>query len=147
MLFGGVVATILLLLYAVTMSSVIYSVACDRIGCSNKFLVTDGMVFVLTTVGGLVSALVVSHLAISQPGEHLGHRLLKDGSELVKQRVSIFVTLYLLVWMVVGFSALVVGVMLYPNVNETLTDVGTTWLGLAVAAGYSYFGIQQPSTQ
>jgi hypothetical protein len=38
--------------------------------------------------------------------------------------------------------ALVVGMMLYPNVNQTLNDIGMTWLGLAVASGYAYFNIK-----
>ena len=31
--------------------------------------------------------------------------------------------------------------MLYPDKVKALTDFGQTWLGLAVAAGYAYFGI------
>src|SRR5829696_3754583 len=42
------------------------------------------------------------------------------------------VALYLLAWIATGLAALVVGVMLYPKVNQTLADIGTTWLGLAV---------------
>jgi hypothetical protein len=43
--------------------------------------------------------------------------------------------------MVVGALALAVGVMVFPEVNDTLSNIGTTWLGLAVAAGYAYFGL------
>jgi hypothetical protein len=49
---------------------------------------------------------------------------------------------YLVIWLATGLLALVVGTMLYPNVNQTLNDIGTTWLGLAVASGYAYFGIK-----
>src|SRR5215203_3603821 len=51
------------------------------------------------------------------------------------------VALYLLAWIATGLAALVVGVMLYPKVNQTLADIGTTWLGLAVSAAYAYFGL------
>jgi hypothetical protein len=46
------------------------------------------------------------------------------------------------VWVFNGLVALIIGVMLFPNANQTLSDAGTTWLGLAVAAGYAYFGIK-----
>jgi hypothetical protein len=49
--------------------------------------------------------------------------------------------LYLLGWMSTGLAALVLGVMLYPKASQTLNDIGTTWLGLAVSAAYAYFGI------
>jgi hypothetical protein len=53
---------------------------------------------------------------------------------------------YLGIWIIVGLGALVIGVMVYPEANSTLNNIGTTWLGTAVAAGYSYFGITPPAT-
>ena len=49
---------------------------------------------------------------------------------------------YLVIWLVVGLISLVIGVMVYPNVSQALNDIGTTWLGLAIASGYAYFGIK-----
>jgi hypothetical protein len=43
--------------------------------------------------------------------------------------------------LVTGLTALIVGVMIFPDSNATLGEIGTTWLGLAVASGYAYFGI------
>jgi hypothetical protein len=40
-----------------------------------------------------------------------------------------------------GLIALIVGVIVFPDSNSTLREIGTTWLGLAVASGYAYFGI------
>src|SRR5215203_1949838 len=57
------------------------------------------------------------------------------------------VALYLLAWIATGLAALVVGVMLYPKVNQTLADIGTTWLGLAVSAAYAYFGLTPKQTE
>jgi len=45
-----------------------------------------------------------------------------------------------------GFAALLVGVMLYPDSSATLSEIGTTWLGLAVASGYAYFGLNPTRT-
>ena len=60
--------------------------------------------------------------------------------------LNIVVAIYLLVWMLTGLAALVVGVMIYPvnangvAINSTISDLGTTWLGLAVSAvGRVYF--------
>ena len=50
--------------------------------------------------------------------------------------------IYLVVWLVVGVVAVVVGVIVFPKVNQTLYDLGMTWVGLAVAAVYAYFGIK-----
>ena len=43
--------------------------------------------------------------------------------------------------MICGFLALIVGVMFFNKVNSTLSDAGTSWLGMAVSAAYAYFGI------
>jgi hypothetical protein len=37
---------------------------------------------------------------------------------------------------------LIVGLMMYPDASQTLANLGTTWLGIAVSAGYAYFGIK-----
>ena len=144
-LFGGVVAVILLLLYAVTMSFlVLHVVICGQdTSCAAPFPITTGMVFVLTTVSGLVSALVVASLAVTEPGMNPSGRWLgEDASEGRKKTVNYIVGIYLGVWVFAGLTALIVGVMIFPNANQTLSDAGTTWLGLAVAAGYAYFGIK-----
>lgn len=52
------------------------------------------------------------------------------------------IMLYISVWIGVGLVALVVGVIQAPQANETLQAIGTTWLGIAVAVTYAYFGIK-----
>ena len=47
---------------------------------------------------------------------------------------------YLAVWTLAGLAAFVVGLR-HPDVLQPLTDLGQSWLGLAVAAGYAYFQI------
>ena len=144
-LFGGVVAVILLLLYAVTMGFLVSHVLiCGQdSGCMGPFPISTGMIFVLTTVSGLVSALVVASLAATEPGGNPSGRWVgENASELRKKAVNNIVGIYLGVWAFAGLTALIIGVMIYPNANQTLSDAGTTWLGLAVAAGYAYFGIK-----
>jgi hypothetical protein len=138
---GGSIAVILLLLYCVSMYFIITAVPCGGGATCPK--TTDGTVFVVTTVGGLVSALVISLLAVTNPGENPGAKLVAANAGPTAMKVTnVVVILYLVVWVVTGLAALVVGVMLYPGIDKTLGDSGTTWFGVAVAAGYSYFGIK-----
>ena len=91
----------------------------------------------VTTIGGLVSALVISKLTVTDP---------EGGLAIVSERKIHWRTFlelaYLIVWLITGLSALIVGVMLRPEINTTLSDIGTTWFGLAVASGFAYFGIE-----
>jgi hypothetical protein len=141
--FGGAIALALLILYTGTTGIIALSV----ILCAGKqnctVPVTDGTVFVFTTVGGLISALVVAALAKTTPGNNPSEHLHDFGlGPDLEKRASLLVVIYLAVWMLTGVTALVVGVMLFPSASKTLSDAGTTWLGLAVAAGYAYFGIR-----
>jgi hypothetical protein len=142
LLFGGLIGVILLGLY-------VYAVVFAMMVATGMAPgpVTEGFASTMTTVGGLVSALVIAELAITKPGEAPVARAL--GSDNVPAgatatRVLIGVTgVYLLVWVLTGLAAYVVGVMWYPAKEQHLTDLGQAWLGLAVAAAYAYFGISR----
>ena len=144
-LFGAIIAILLLLLYTATLSFMIYKVI-QGAGNPNGVDFTPGVVYVVTMVGGLVSALVIATLAISVPGD--SPSILTMAKDINVDKVKLdkwtkrIVALYITVWMITGLTALLVGVMFYPDVNKTVSDIGTTWLGFAIAAGYSYFGIQ-----
>lgn len=135
--FGALIAYILLCLYGCTVSYMIVSVCAAAPGAPVEF--NSGVKYVVTTVGGLVSALVVAQLALTTPGSAptLARADAKDNERLFR-RLAIA---YMLVWLCVGLAALVVGTMFFPTANSTLSELGTTWLGLAVAAGYAYFGL------
>jgi hypothetical protein len=45
-----------------------------------------------------------------------------------------------------GVWAFYVGELKLPGKVPELTNFAQAWLGLAVAAGYSYFGLKGPST-
>ena len=137
--FGGGIAFILLGLYLYAL--VIAIMAALKMGVS----FTDGFQTTLHTVGGLVSALVIAELAITQPGTTPVARALDatrtnigGGAASAVKGVTI---LYLVAWIIAGLAAYVVGVLWFPKDVPALTDLGNAWLGLAVAAGYAYFGI------
>ncbi|GAB4460153.1 MAG: hypothetical protein Fur0044_52580 [Anaerolineae bacterium] len=143
LLFGGVIAIILLGLYTFTMIYMISVARCVSAGDCRAEEIPAGVIYVHTTVAGLVSALVVAELAITRPGEAPGAKTLASDLSEASQRITAYISGgYVLVWIISGLTALVAGSMLYPDAVKTLSDAGTTWLGIAVAAAYSYFGIR-----
>jgi hypothetical protein len=137
---GGIIACILLILYSSLSVFVVFKVAaCAGDPDCTDIMLHQGIIYVLTTVGGLVSALVVSRMTITSPGaDPAAFRSLG-----VKQPriVNIIVWSYLVIWTFTGCATLVAGVILFPGICKTLADLGTTWLGIAVAAVYAYFNI------
>jgi len=140
LIFGGIIAYMLLLIYGGIAVYIIQQV----IYCSNDPSCTnvelhDGLIYVLTTVGGLVSALVVSKMAITAPGSDPSvFRYFEEDQPPV---INFIVWCYLVIWTIIGLASLITGVLIFPGICKTLSAFGTTWLGLAVAAGYSYFNI------
>lgn len=107
-----------------------------------KLQFTPGVINIVTMIGGLVSALVVAKLAVTKPGESPALMPLQaDAGDMARSLSTWLTGAYLVVWLVIGLTALIVGVMVFPDSNATLGEIGTTWLGLAVASGYAYFGI------
>jgi len=144
--FGGLVAVILLALFSVStfyMASAVMTLCATAKPCvaPASGIVGEGFVYVVTTVAGLVSALVIAQLSVTEPGKPPTVGSFKPESRGAAKAVTAVVTLYLLAWVATGLAALVIGVMLYPKVDQTLADIGSTWLGLAVSAAYAYFGI------
>jgi hypothetical protein len=139
--FGGVVACTLLLLYAATIIGMTVTVIiAGKTAPDNEIEFTDGAVLVVTMVGGLVSALVMAKLAVTDAGASPRIVISKNA---VRSNLETYLSVgYLATWMAVGLGAFIVGVILLPNVNQTLHDIGATWLGLAVTSGYAYFGIE-----
>jgi hypothetical protein len=142
--FGGAIAGTLLFLYAFAltyMSVLVYRAGSVRPDKAIEF--SSGLVYVATTIGGLVSALVIARLAVTRPGKNPAvMRVAANEAGEPNIWVTRLAIAYLVVWLVVGLISLVIGVMVYPNVSQPLNDIGTTWLGLAIASGYAYFGIK-----
>ena len=149
--FGGVIAVVLLLLY----SSILVFMITQIVNCDTAVeycgeAITKGMIYVVTMIGGLISALVIAQLAITPTGEMPFMKQFEESANMSPENqprigkvgITRLIIVYLSVWVLLGLAALVVGVIIYPDRSETISAIGNTWLGLAVAAGYSYFGIQ-----
>ncbi|MBM3979767.1 MAG: hypothetical protein FJ304_05705 [Planctomycetes bacterium] len=137
--FSGVIAYILLALYAGLVGYMTYMVAKHK---TADF--PSGITITATTVGGLVSALVVAQLATAKPNQPPALPTLEakaKGENPSSINVGLTIA-YMVVWLVTGLSALIVGVIIRSGVNKTLAAIGTTWLGLAVATAYAFFGLK-----
>jgi len=141
-IFGGALACILLVMYAYFAWLGIADVTCTpRPDCQAAVAFTSKTASALALIAGLVSALVIAELAITPPGEAPLARTLDTNVSATRKYALTGVTFaYLAVWTIVGLAALLVGVR-YDNVHQAVTDLGQSWFGFAIAAGYSYFGI------
>jgi len=143
--FGGAIAIVLLVLYVGIIIFLSWNVAAcgNKANCAVPPKLNSGTTYVFNTINGLISALVVAALAITKPGDNPATRWVgPNASDFWKNAVNVIIGAYLVFWCLAGLSALIIGVMLYPSINSTLSDAGTGWLGLAIASGYAYFGIR-----
>lgn len=146
--FGGLVAIILLGLYVYATVYSILAAQCLAGGACTQYSkdLNDGVATILNLVGGLVSALVIAQLAVTAPNAAPGASLTdpQTTTEFTKKIVTIVSVAYVAVWLACGLASLVVGYLRYPNLVPQLTASAKSWLGLAVAAGYAYLGLRQP---
>lgn len=106
---------------------------------------SDGTMLILETIGALVSAVVISELAVTKPKEAPGTRLadaLTEYSAGQKRAVQVLASIYILVWLISGLALLVIGLVQHPTVAQ-VNSAAKEWLGVAVAAAYAYFGISR----
>ena len=135
---GGLLSSILLILYTCLVGHMIIKVI--SLGNANNlepYEFSNGTIYIVTTIGGLFSALVIAKLTITSPGVNPGKIEMAPSNW-----VTGLVWCYLVIWLLVGVTTLTVGTILYPTISQTLNDMGTTWLGLAITAGFAYFGLK-----
>lgn len=89
----------------------------------------------LAMIAGLVSALVISELAVTKKGEAPAARMISDtaGEGKIKLlKIATFV--YVVVWITAGVYAFFVGYLGFkPDTLPAISDLGQSWLGIAVA--------------
>ncbi|WHZ17962.1 MAG: hypothetical protein OJF55_000111 [Rhodanobacteraceae bacterium] len=143
--FGGAIAVVLLGLWVYLIVTGCQIVACaNTTGCVAPTAASfnDVMAQALAVIGGLVSALVIAELAVTRSGEApAAHLLVANASPRAKLALQVISGIYVFAWLVAGLAALLFG-MRSPHTLQPLTSVGQSWLGLAVAAAYAYFGLR-----
>jgi ferredoxin len=145
LMFGGLISVVLLGLYLHLIQVAIKVADCIATkGCTaySPDYFNEGMAQALSIIGGLVSALVIAELAVTQPGQApLARTLAADVSHWAVGAVKIVSAFYVLAWIGAGFAAFYVG-LYHPKALPALTTLGQAWLGLAVSSAYAYFGIK-----
>ena len=147
-IFSGFVSFVLLVFYVYLVWHGVAVARClSAEGCTSLAAgdFNDQMSASLALVGGLISALVIAELSITQPGEAPGARLVAGGESGRRRNALRLVTgLYLLVWLATGMSAFFFGYLIADEERmlQPLADLGQAWLGVAVGAAYAYFGIR-----
>jgi hypothetical protein len=151
--FGSVIVVMLLGLYVYSVwDAVAFVISCSGTipdSCATKALnYSPNMLWVLTTVGGLISALVIAELTATKPGELPDAITVATEAESKRFEASIkrITVLYMVIWLLAGLAAFVVGFMQHPKALQSLTDLGQSWIGTCLVAAYAYFGIKQPTT-
>jgi hypothetical protein len=143
--FGGTIAVVLLGIYLHLLRVAYLIVDCaSKAGCNTNTAsnFNDVMAQTLNIIAGLVSALVIAELTVTQPGEPPMARVLAANATPSSRTILRVVTIaYVLVWLIAGLVAFIQG-MNHPKELPALTSVGQAWLGLAVASAYAYFGIK-----
>jgi len=141
---GGVIAVVLLGFYILLVHSAIDVANCiGTHGCVDLTTASFNEVEsqAMSVLGGLVSALIISELAIAKPGEAPGSRLLAAGASNKARNILRWTTgLYIGAWLVTGAWAFWTGLH-HPAALPALTTIGQAWLGLSVASSYAYFGL------
>ncbi|MEO0621295.1 MAG: hypothetical protein AAFU49_09640 [Pseudomonadota bacterium] len=145
--FSAALVLVLLALYAGLAGGMILEIyqSCSKDPTGSREEIggfSEGYKIVLTTVAGLVSALVVAKLSVSTTNDPQELSVIQFKTRAARIMNNAIVVVYLAVWAVVGLAALIFGVVLYDRAIQTINDLGTTWLGVAVAAGYAYFNLK-----
>jgi len=145
LMFGGLISVVLLGLYLHLIKVAIKVADCvSTAGCTTYAAgyFNDGMAQALSIIGGLVSALVIAELAVTQPGQApLARTMAANASHWAVRAVKIVSVFYVLAWIGAGFAAFYVG-LYHPKALPALTTLGQAWLGLAVSSAYAYFGLK-----
>lgn len=139
---GGAIAVVLLGIYAWLIVTAAGIALCTGAGCTSPGAFNPAMAQALAVITGLVSALVIAELAVTRAGEAPAMRLLRpDAGPRAKRLLRWVTAIYLLVWLVAGLAAFVIGLR-HPDALPALTHVGQAWFGIAVAAAYAWLGLK-----
>jgi len=138
----GIIAIVLLLIYAFTLGRIILSVYGWN-QQDGEFIINSNIMWAVNILGGLVSAVVIGNLALAGTGEtpetQVREMIKAYGATLMK----LTVWTYIIIWLLVGAASFYVGVIRYPDVFEPLNVMGKSWLGILVGAAYAWFGIKK----
>ena len=138
----GAIACLLLLIYLITLGSLILAVLKWEPG-TGSYLPGVNAVWVINLLGGLVSGVVIGNLALADSGSTPLNQVKILAQDYGKTLMQMVVWTYIIVWLLIGFSSFYIGVIRCPDVSVTLNEIGKSWLGILVGAAYAWFGIKK----
>jgi hypothetical protein len=137
----GVFAFVILIIYALLQGKMILTVySWDP--KNGDLIFSENTLWIINIIGGLVSGVVVGNFALSDPGKAPNSQVKKLSTEYGKYLIAI-IWVYVGIWFIIGLGSFYVGVMQRPDVNETLSEIGKSWIGILLAALYAWFGIKK----
>ncbi len=144
---NGIIAIILLLIYSFTLGHMIIKVINWDMANGN-LVFNNNIIWVANVVGGLVAGVIIANLALSKPGETPVTQVREISREYGQKLLKTVIWSYIAVWLLTGTAAFLVGVILFPEVNNTLNEIGKYWLGILLGSAYAWFGIKlnQPAS-
>ena len=157
-IFLSAIAFFLLYLYAYATWYAIMVLKClNTVGCTTYTLVPlspDTPLSFLPLVGGLVSALVISVLAITPPKDspdttivssvqNMSRAEAEDVTDWAKVVTQVLTYVYLLGWFVCGVASVYYVYMSdFHTPLPEFTAAAKSWMGLAIASAYAFFGLK-----
>jgi hypothetical protein len=140
--FGALIVVILLSVYVYIFFHFGLNATCQSDDAKCDFTPTMAQAF--ATIAGLVSAMVIAELAVTQPGQlpMLGSTGDRDDLGILPRKIlSAISTVCIIAWIVVGLWAFLAGLERNTSLPKELITYGQAWLGLAVASAYAYLGL------
>jgi hypothetical protein len=141
----GVIACLLLIIYILTLGNIILSVL-NWDPNKGDYVSNMNAIWVVNLIGGIVSGVVIGNLAVNDPGATPINQVQTIANAYGKRLMQAIIWIYLGAWLLIGASSFYVGVIKCPNVFDTLTEIGKSWLGILVGALYAWFGIKKSQT-
>ncbi len=159
LVFGGILAVIMLGLYIYSISTAVGVAAeCgDNAACAKQL--SSNISLLLNLVGGLISATVVGVLGATPRGELPAQESFErnlNGSVpsgnnpggIISKIAGLMPSVFILVWIICGIYILAYGfITYYHDPVPALTAHAKTWIGTAIGAVYAYMGINPDSSQ
>ena len=138
---NGIIAIVLLIIYSFTLGHMIYKVIGWDLADGN-LVFNNNIIWVVNVVGGLVAGVIIANLALSKPGETPVSQVTEISRQYGKKLLKTVIWSYIAVWLLIGTAAFLAGVILFPDVNSTLNEMGKYWLGILLGSAYAWFGIK-----
>jgi hypothetical protein len=142
---NGIIAIVLLLIYSFTLGHMILKVMNWNMAEGN-LIFNNNIIWVANVVGGLIAGVIIANLALSKPGETPVTQVREISRQYGQKLLKTVIWSYITVWLLIGTAAFLVGVILFPEINNTLNEIGKYWLGILLGSAYAWFGIKLNQT-